>query len=140
MRLPEGGRAGRREKRDKEREYESYGKEEALKFISTCFLSSNLKKKNPHTELLWTGSRGEGVFQFDQRASLETRTADGVVSLVFLVWFGAERRRERIGRRRRRQEKKATVTFIERERRTAKKKEERRSSGEQMLNVCFFSA
>ena len=45
MRLPEGGRAGRREKRDKEREYESYGKEEALKFISTCFLSSNLKKK-----------------------------------------------------------------------------------------------
>lgn len=30
-------------------------------------------------ELLWTGSRGEGVFQFDQRASLETRTADGVV-------------------------------------------------------------
>lgn len=32
------------------------------------------------TELLWTGSRGEGVFQFDQRASIETKTADGVVS------------------------------------------------------------
>lgn len=34
----------------------------------------------PTTELLWTGSRGEGVFQFDQRASIETKTADGVVS------------------------------------------------------------
>lgn len=57
--------------------------------------SSNLKKQKTltHTELLWTGSRGEGVFQFDQRASLETRTADGVVSF-WRFSFGLDGERE----------------------------------------------
>lgn len=86
------------------------------------FSSQSGKKTNKHTELLWTGSRGEGVFQFDQRASLETRTADGVVSFWwFFVWFGRGERKS-FGRR---QEKRRRRRRLERDER--QKKKEKRS-------------
>ena len=110
------GRGSRGEKKE-EREYEWEGG--IRSFISPlCFFQ--FEKKLTYTELLWTGSRGEGVFQFDQRASLETRTADGVVSFWRVLIEKEEREKE-------------TATVIERKSRQKGRRSKRADAG-----VCFF--